>query len=359
MHTYLTRALTPAAASLAVALSAQSHTVAPTAYATNDAISFNWVAGASQAVRQQTLVGASHLTSMVGQNIHAIELRRSAKNATFAGGSSNLSVQLSISPNAPLDCSSIYAHNVGPAPLQVFNGTITFPTSPPTTGTTVDWTANNIVRIAFSTPFYYAGGTLCIDINGAPIAGLEANWWMADAEFEDLPGTVTNLGGGCGNYGGPNSEWASVQRRSLVAGGTAQMFAYGTPNGLGVAAIGQKSTVGTPLSLLGFNSPVGCELFLSTLDVLEARIFVPDTEAPSRGGRADVELKIPGISAVLGLSLATQWLDWSQSATSNAIEWTIAPAVPSLDMALVDGDPQEANGNVTVHLAHVIRFEYQ
>lgn len=358
MHNHLTRALISASVSLA-ALTAQTYEVVPAAYTANDAISFNWVAGASKNVRQQTLVGATHLSSMVGRSIVAIELRRSAKNEAFAGGSSSLDVKLSISPNAPLDCSSTYANNPGPAPINVFNGTVTFPTSPPVIGPSVSWTTNNVVRIPFTTPFPYSGGTLCIDVIGSPIAGQEVNWWMADAEFEDLPGSTNDLGGGCGNYGGPTSQWANVQRRSLVAGGTARMFAYGTPNGLAIAAIGQKSAVGTPLSLLGFNSPPGCELFLSTLDMLEVRIFAPDTQTPWRGGRADVELKIPGIAAALGLSLTTQWLDWTQSTSSNAIEWTIAPAIPSLDMALVDGDPQEATGNVTVHLAHVIRFEHQ
>ena len=46
-------------------------------------------------------------------------------------------------------------------------------------------------------------------------------------------------------------------------------------------------------------------------------------------------------------------------ATSNAIQWTIASAVPTLDMALVEGHPSAAGGEVSVHLAHVMRFEFQ
>ena len=45
---------------------------------------------------------------------------------------------------------------------------------------------------------------------------------MADAAEEVLQGmTTTNLGPGCGGYGGPQRLWSHADRRSLVAGGTA------------------------------------------------------------------------------------------------------------------------------------------
>ena len=56
--------------------------------------------------------------------------------------------------------------------------------------------------------------------------------------------------------------------------------------------------------------------------------------------------------------MTTQWLEWSQLATSNALQWSVASAVPTLDMALVESDPSQSKGNVTVFLAHVMRFEY-
>lgn len=82
-------------------------------------------------------------------------------------------------------------------------------------------------------------------------------------------------------------------------------------------------------------------------------------ELAARGGRADLELPIPALPALLGVTLTTQWFDWTQQATSDAIEWTIAPTLPTLDMALVEGHPSEATGLATPHIAPVLRFEFQ
>lgn len=334
---------------------APQHVVVPSPYASTDAISYNWLAGASRVVRQQTLVGASHLTAVVGKAIHAIEFRRTAANEVYAGGTATMSVNLSTSALPALEVSSTFANNIGTPPVQVFNGTVTFPTSPPATGPTVAWTTNNIVRIQFTSPFIYNGGRLCIDITGTPIANQTADWWMADAEFEDIPGTVTDLGGGCG----PHAHSGFVAEYSLVVGGYAKMTAYGSPYGLAIAAIGQPGNP-LPLSILGFAPPGNCNLMLGTLDILEPMLFVPAPNPllASVGGRADFELKIPNLPGAQGVTFATQWFDWTQSSTTNAMEWTVM-STPTLDMALVEGHPLEARGNVSPHSAHVIRFEYQ
>lgn len=366
MHTPTTR-LFLAAATLTATLAAQTpqHVVVPAAYGTNDAVSYVWLPGASRNLRQQTLVGASHLTSLIGQSLTAIELRRTAENEIFAGGSADLVVNLSISPRTPLTCSSTFALNASTSPTEVFNGTVTFPTSPatapPSPTTTVPWTPDNTLRIPFAQPFVYLGGTLCIDVVGTPISGQNANWWMADAVFENLSGSTLDLGGGCGIYGGPSHQWSYVSARSLLPGGFARLHAYGTPWGVAVAAFGQRSLVGVPLAMLGLPAGPGCDVFLSTVDTVVGELFVPDAHPglAAAGGRADVEFKLPATTSMFGLSLTTQWLDWTQVATSNAIEWTIASAMPTLDMALVDGHPAEATGHATVHLAHVLRFEYQ
>ncbi len=62
---------------------------------------------------------------------------------------------------------------------------------------------------------------------------------------------------------------------------------------------------------------------------------------------------------VLGLGMTTQWLEWSQFATSNAIEWSVATAPATLDMALLEGHPQSPTGELSVHLAQVLRFQFQ
>ncbi len=347
----------------ATALVAQGpqYLVAPAAYAATDAISYEWLAGASRDLRQQTLIGASHLAPLLGQTLTAIELRRSAANEIYAGGTIGLTVTLSISANTPLSTSSVYAANVGSGAVQVFSGQLVLPTSPATPGPGVPWSPQNVLRIPFTMPFVYQGGTLLVDVVGQPVVGQNANWWMADAEFENIGGTTVDLGGGCGAYGGPQHRWSYVAKRSLLPGAHARFFAYGPPNSIGLAAFGTKSLTPLPLWLLGFPSGVGCDLMLSSLDAIIIAVFEPETEPGllARGGVAEIRLPIPGNPAVLGLAMTTQWLEWSQMATSNAIEWTIASAVPTLDMALVEGHPLAATGEVSVHLAHVMRFEYQ
>jgi hypothetical protein len=341
-------------------LAAQSTAVVPAAHASSDAVRMLMVPGGAMDLRQQTIIGAAHLQGLVGRTLTAIEFRRDASGNTHQGGAAQLTVRLSSATRPPLEVASAFADNAGTS-VEVFQGTIQFPTSPPAAGPVVPWTAANTVRIAFTTPYSYAGGPLCLDITGSPVAGQAVTWWPVDAECEALAATTTDLGGGCGAYGGANHEGAYVTPGSLVPGGHAHLFAHGTPFGLAIAAIGQRSPVGVPMSLLGFASPAGCDLHLATIDVLLAAVFVPDPHPmlALAGGRADVELKIPAIPQALGFTATAQWFDWSASTTSNAIEWTIAPSIPTLDMALVEGHALEATGTATVHLAHVMRFEYQ
>ncbi len=334
-------------------------TVVPSAYDQLDAVSHLWIAGACCDVRQQTLVGASHLTAMVGRQLTAIELRRTAANETYFGGVAQLVVTLSANAAQPLRCSKTFAANVGASPLQVFAGQVVLPSSPAEPGPRVGWTPSNTVRIAFQTPFVYTGGTLCIDVVGLAIPGQTANWWMADAMFEDLSGAATPRGNGCGPYGGPTGHWAHTSTGDLVPGAHANFFAYGPPNSLGVAAFGPASAAPIPLTLFGFPSP-GCDLHLGAVDAMLPALFVPESDPgmyPS--GRADVHLWIPDSAAVFGMTMTTQWFEWSHLVTSNAIEWTVAAALPTLDMAVIEGHPSEAIGNVSVHQGHILRFEHQ
>ncbi len=354
-------ALPGAVAICAAILLAQSpqHVVVPAAYAATDAVSYLWLAGASQDVHQQTLVGASHLAALVGHSLTALELRRTAANETYLGGVADLTVTLSTSPNVPLTCSQTFTANVGNDCVQVFSGQVTLPTSPPTTGPAVGWTPTNTVRIPLQTPFVYQGGTLCIDVIGHAVAGQNANWWMADAEFEDLSGTEVEIGDGCGSFGGPHGRWSFVSTRSLLSGAYARFWAEGPPNSIGIAAFGSPSLVPIPLSALGLPSP-GCNLHLSSLDALMVAVFEPEVHPLFLGrATAEVRIHIPNDVAVFGITFTTQWLEWTQLAASNAIQWTIASAIPALDMAEIEGHPSEATGEVAVHSAHVLRFEYQ
>lgn len=345
----------------ATATIAQQYAVVPANRATTNAPAYNWIAGASRDVRQQTLIGQSHLTALVGTSITAIELRRHSANEQYLGGTADLTVTLSIAPIAPIECSATYANNTGTQGAPAFSGLITLPTSPAPTGGTIGWTTNNVVRIPLTTPFSYNGGTLCIDIVGHPVAGQNADWWMANLELEDISGTTTDLGGGCGIYGGAAKDWSHVARRSLLPGANARFSAYGTPYGLALAAFGTRSPIGIPLAATGLPGGAGCDLWLASLSSILPTLFMPPSDPAdlSFGGEAQLQFTVPNSPAVFGFSMTTQWVDWSQMATSNAIEWTIANAAPTLDMAINEGHPAEAFGLAHVYMAHVMRFEYQ
>jgi hypothetical protein len=184
---------------------------------------------------------------------------------------------------------------------------------------------------------------------------------MANLELEDIAGTTTDLGGGCGVYGGFSSNWSRVSRRSLLPGAQARFEAYGTPNGLALAAFGARANLSVPLSATGLPSGSGCDLWLASINSIMPTVFVPPTEPAdlSFGGEAEIQFKVPNSPSVFGFTMTTQWVDWSQMATSNAIEWTIANAAPTIELAMVEGDATEATGLPCPYMAHVMRFEYQ
>lgn len=350
------------ALAIPAAVCAQSSLVVPASASANDAMSYEWVAGASQLHRQQTLIGQSHLLLLVGRQVAAVELRRTAVTDAFAQGAANLVVVLSTSPNAPANCDNHFAANVGPDATLVFQGPVTFPASPATgpSGSPVSWTVNNTLRIQFTTPFVYQGGTLCVDVQGTPIVG-QKTWWMADATEEVVPGTATvEIGAGCGVYGGPTHVWSEVQERSLVPGGYGVFRAEGPANGPALAMFGAAAQAPFPLSLLGIPTP-GCMLHLdaTAIHVMMPAVFEPETHPQAFGAIAEVLVRIPATPSVFGFTMTTQWFDLLQLATSNAITWTVANAIPQLDMALVEGHPSLPYGTVSTYLAHVMRFEYQ
>lgn len=350
---------------LAAAATAQSpqHLVVPAAHATIDAPSQLWIPGGNNPVRQQTLVGASHLQPLLGTELLALELRRTAKNRAFPGGSADLTVTLSTAPVQPLSIGRTFADNVGHNAAVVFSGTVSLPASPIELGPTVGWSANNVVRIVFQTPFVYTGGTLCIDITGLPVAGLSTDDWLADAAFEDLFGTAVDLGPGCGLYAGTSGATSSVSERSLLPGSNARFRAYGTPGSLAIAAHGAPAATPLPLSAFGVQAP-GCLVHLDPTLILATTVHWFEVESDPllamRGGVAEAYVPLPGAAWMFGLSLTTQWFDLIQPATSNAVQWTVASQLPTLDMALAEGHPSLPQAEVVApHRAHVFRFEYR
>lgn len=328
-------------------------TAVPASYTTSDADSYLWIPGASARSRQQTLIAPSHLQPILGRQITAIELRRTAANEGYAAGAANLTVSMSIAPHTPLRASPEFAANAGPQHAVVFQGLVALPASPPQAGPQMPWNSNNVVRVPLQQPFLYAGGTLCLDIVGDVVPG-QSTWWMADAVYDDIRGGVQSRGTGCGSFGGPSGNWAHASERSLLPGAWTEFFAFGTAGGPAIAIFGLPGAA-TPLSAFGL--PSSCLLHLGSLDILLPTWFVPDDAGGV--GRAEASFRIPDTAAVFGVANSMQWLDWQQFATSNAIDWTVGAAMPSLDVTLIEGHPAAATGSLSVHLAHVLRFEHQ
>jgi hypothetical protein len=177
-----------------------------------------------------------------------------------------------------------------------------------------------------------------------------------------IPGsTVIELGPGCGTYGGPQHQWSMVARRSLVPGGQGVFRAEGPANSLGIAFFGTALTASFPLNAIGIPTP-NCNCFVDPVQPIVAMpaVFTPETH-PLLGAMATAEilLPLPAAPQILGLQMTTQWFELTQLALSNAIRWQLASAMPTLDMALIEGDPAGATGTVTTYLAPVLRFEYQ
>ena len=137
-------------------------------------------------------------------------------------------------------------------------------------------------------------------------------------------------------------------------------LATGQANTPVLAMFGTAAAFPFPLSLLGIPTP-GCQCHLDPLAgiLMLPTIFEAEVHPAGFGATAELLVKIPAVPAVFGFQMTTQWFDLLQLATSNAITWTVATAIPSLDMALVEGHPSGATGTVSTYLAHVMRFDYQ
>ena len=339
-------------AALAAAASAQAFVTAPAAHAASDADRHLWLAGAGDDMRQQVLIGASHLGALVGKQLTAIELRRDANADAYAAGAAHWTVTVSSSSAGTYDASPTFTANVGLDAVQVFDGQVTFPASPAAAGPAVAWTADNVVRVAFQTPFAYSGGRLCVDITGAAVPGQESFDWLPDAHCEDPTGAAVTLGGGCG----PFATQAYVDDYGLSVGSAATFTAGGTPNFFAFAMTGPALAAPVPLSLIGWGAPyTGCAIRVDPMSVTP--VLLPDLLGASMGV-GTWRLAVPNDGALQGQGFVTQWLDWATRTTTDAISWTVG-ARYALDMATVEGEPQAAAGHLVTNTAFVVRIEHQ
>ena len=142
--------------------------------------------------------------------------------------------------------------------------------------------------------------------------------------------------------------------RTLVPGGAGSFFAFGPLGSFGLIAFAVEFPPGWPLTIVLPAAPPNCTMFINLPIALDFVMFMDNAPADAR---ADYVVRIPNTPNVIGATLTTQWIEWTQQASSNALTWTIGNT-PQIQMAHVDGYATDLTGELFVDLAHVIRFEH-
>ena len=343
---------------------AQQGLVIPTTYSTTDAPTQLRLPGTGGDLRLQILLGQAHLVPMAGHALTGLSFRRSASTEAFVGATSVWSIEISAAARGTTGAVDQFALNRGPNPTLVFSGPVSFPSSPAESGPAVAWTASNTVDIAFTQPYQYLGGPLCIDITGS--SAQPPAWWMVDAAWDDTSGSAISVGTGCGIYGDATTHsWADVDVGTLTPGSVALFTAAGTPSGLAFMIIaGQISGIGIPLSSLGLPADAACRSHLHPQSILSSRVTTFGAPAhpllTAQGGIAEASLALPHEPWMLSQTLACQWMDLQQNfAVSQAIQWTTSSALPGLDMAAIEGWIGDPRGYLTVRKVPVVKLTYQ
>lgn len=326
-------------------------------------------AGVTHAQRQQVLVAGRHLLGLRGTPLRALVVRRDPGAAgSLRGGAVELEVALSTSPADPDAPAEAFAANQGPDRRVVFQGVVNVPDAP-APGASVDpWGAASTVRVDFATPFPYAGGTLCLDLSGRPLAGSASPYWPVDAWFTPGDGRVEPIGAGCARLqhdGGDAGGWASTLR----PGASAVFEAFAQPGASGFLLLGAQALPGgLDLGAVGM---AGCRLWVDPVLVLGAT-FAPLPQ-PFAVAQASVAVLVPKDPILLGAVLHAQWLEvelalpprqWSTPAgfaLSGAVRATLASQATTAGMAMVVADwqppaPPPALGLVQPALAPVLWF---
>ena len=152
-----------AATFLCMTVAAQQHVTVPASAAARDGVGVGWVPGFERVGREQFLIGQSLLAAAVGQELNAITFRRDGFEPALAPGQADLSIWLSVSSLSDVrEASPGFAANRGSASL-VFQGRVNLPSSPRLANRhAATWATPNAVTLAFTQPWRYTGGHLCV-----------------------------------------------------------------------------------------------------------------------------------------------------------------------------------------------------
>jgi hypothetical protein len=345
--------------------------IAPSGLAGNDGPAVTLVAGFATDGRQQILVDESHLQGLVGTTISGLAFRRDAGSSrALPPGFADLVVTLSIAPHAAAHARSRFDANHDPIVARrtvVFQGQAALPASPSAKGRTVAWTNSlDVVEIRFQNGFAYTGGTLCIEIVGRRDPVQSSSWWPVDAVSDPARGIVTPFGDACGPFSfvhGPTRVRTTLTATpsQLVPGCTVRFTADGNAGQPAALLIGLAPR--TPPLPLDAPLPIGgsgCKLYVDAFAAMSGS-FAP-SRPPIPAGEASFALPVPDDPAVLAARFFVQAVELGRPIlTGNALDCTIASAIPSLGLALVYEDlaptgPAPEYGRVDTTRGPVLRI---
>ncbi|HLU40397.1 MAG TPA: hypothetical protein VK081_13510, partial [Planctomycetota bacterium] len=243
-----------------IGVCAQQAVVVPPEAAAVDAATLTDLAGFHRRFVQQVVVRSSLLSGF--REFTALAVRRDGQfDRPLTGGRASLQVTLAPALTSPDRVAAVFAANRGPATV-VFDGEVVIPDSPALPHrNAATWSSPHAVEIQFSTPFVHAGGDLCIELRGEPVAGAASPWWPIDCALYPHDAQVTPIGQSCDPL-----LVASASRASLQPGGSAWLFATGAPTSAAVAVLGAEARI-PGMSLTPIGAP-GCHLYVEPMAML-------------------------------------------------------------------------------------------
>ena len=337
--------------------------VIPALRASTDGSSGGALAGADQRFRMQVLLDAGALGSVAGHAVTSVAFRRDGQHReAWQGGRANLTVRLSTSPRPSAEAVATFAANHGADLLDVFAGEIVVPATPPlATRDGAQWSAPDAIAISFDRPFPYVGGTLCVEIEGAPVVGSVSPWWRIDHELYGHNAQVATSGVSCDGFSN-----AFASRNTLLPGGSLDLICTGPRGATAVLLLGASAI--SPGLDLGFLGAPGCRASVLPATTIAAIVGV----GPATGyAAANLTLQLPPAPWLAGSRLHAQWAVFPNPhngallTTTNALELTVASLPSPLPGLLVRtgplgaSEPWPASGRVYPQLLPVVQVGYR
>ena len=320
--------------------------------------------GFARLCREQFLFGQLHLTAALGHDLVALRLRRNGSFPDYKAGRAHVTVLLSASPLLDVHAPSpVFAENHHAPPTTVFDGTLDLLDSPRLPrGQAPLWFPPDAVTIPFAIPFRYAGGTLCIQLDGRPDASSPPDWFAIDAERDLARGMAIKVGHGCGPVAPWATSMAGTDEWMLRPGSTPHFVGIGEPHTLAVMFLG-AAVMDPGIDLTAVGAP-GCNLHVLPLTTIPA--IVGRSIGGPRPGGASVQLRMPGQPGMLGATFGVQWAYLSSVglATSDALAIQLAATASTLDGAVVIsrktlGSAFPEHGTVNVGVIAAVQIEHR